>query len=95
MKKVLLAIFVLFFCAPGAYSDNLMIGTYKPETDFGLIDGFKWNIGKNRQGKKIIEVKADDPTEVEKAAQEKFSPRNQVMSEYELLRYMQNNVVPF
>ena len=96
MKKILLAIFILFFCAQGAYCDNLMIGTYKAETDFGLIDGFKWNLRKkDREGKKIIEVKADDPTEVEKAAKEKFSPNNQAMSEYELLRYMQHNVVPF
>lgn len=90
-----MAILVLFFCAQGAYCDNLIIGTYKPETDFGLIDGFKWNIGKDKKGRKFVEIKADDPSEVEKAARERFSPQNQVMSEYDLLKYMQNNVVPF
>ena len=95
MKRFLLAVFVLFFGAQGAYCDNLIIGTYKPETEYGLIDGFKWNIGRNKQGKKIIEIKAEDPTEIQRVEREKFSPKNQIMSEYDLLKYMQNNVVPF
>ncbi len=95
MKRILPAIFILFLCAQSAYCNNLIIGTYKPETEYGLIDGFKWNVGRDRQGKKFIELKAEDPTEIERVEREKFSPKNQVMSEYDLLRYMQNNVVPF
>ncbi len=72
-----------------------MIGTYKPETEYGLIDGFKWNFGKRENGQKFVEIKSETESEIKRVEREKFSPKNQVQSEYELFRFMEQNIVPF
>jgi len=95
VKKIFLAIFILIFCAQNASWAAILIGTYKPETDYGLIDGFKWNFGKKKGNSKFLELKSETETEAERIEREKRSPKYPVQNEYELFKQMEYGVVPF
>lgn len=69
MKKILSVCMVLctLLCvyAPASYAVN--IGTYKTETEYGLLDGFKFNWKRQDKSKPFIEPRdASTKQELEK-----------------------------
>lgn len=100
MKKVLLLTLLIFFAACTVCSTEkaiaFNIGTYQAETEYGLIDGFKFNFGKKKEGEKFIEVKSETPEEIKRLEREKINPPKKSESyEYEIYRFIQQNTVPF
>ena len=84
MKKIvlLLCVFVILVeIIPAAYAIN--VGTYKTESEYGLLDGFKINWKRKDKSKPFIEPRQES-SEFEKAKELK----NYKESEYERTRYM-------
>lgn len=84
MKKTavfaFLLIFLSIFVAP-CFAVN--IGTYKTESEYGLLDGFKINWKRTDKNTKFIEPREESSKE-EKAREY----RNYKESEYERTKYM-------
>ncbi len=98
MKKILILHFVLFLFASQTMAMNF--GMYKPEEDYGLIDGFKFNFGKDRQeGKKVIELKTEDENEKARMEKEKAlynaNKDQKADDEYQLFKFMLDDTIPF
>ena len=68
-------------------------GHYKSETDYGLIDGFKWNFF-NKEGKPLVELKSETEEEIQRLEREKDKPK-EVQDEVRLYRFMLENTVAF
>ena len=70
-------------------------GMYKPETEYGLIDGFKFNFfGRKQEGQKIIQLKSE--TEEEQRRIEKESKKSKTeIDENEQYRFMRDGVIPY
>lgn len=84
MKKIIALIFLSIFVLAEAmpvYAIN--IGTYKTETEYGLLDGFKINWKRKDKSQKFIEVREESSKE------EKMKDlKNYKESEYERTKYM-------
>ncbi len=83
MKKdiALLLLFVLLITSMPCFAVN--IGTYKTESEYGLLDGFKFNW--KRKDKKTPFVEAREESAVHEKEKEL---NNYKESEYERTRYM-------
>lgn len=91
MKKIfcLLALFLLF--QGSSFAVNF--GSYKAETDYGLIDGFKWNFF-NKEGKPLVELKSETKEEQARIEREKNKPK-EVQDDVRLYRFMLEDTVAF
>ena len=91
MKKFfcLLALLILF----QGSSFAVTFGTYKTETDYGLLDGFKFNFF-NKEGKPLVELKSETEEEIERLEREKDKPK-EVQDDVRLYRFMLENTVAF
>ena len=92
MKKIILLIFLSFFIAPSAFAINF--GYYKAETDYGLIDGFKWNFFNRDEKKPLVEIKSETQEEQIRIEKAKNRPK-EVQDDVQLYRFMIDNVVAF
>ena len=90
MKKVF-SILILILISMPVYAINY--GMYKPETEYGLIDGFKFNFKRN-SGQKFIELKSDTIEEQMRLEREKKKPKKEV-DENEQYRFIRDGVVPY
>ena len=84
MKKII-AIFsiVSIFCLQSLPAFALTVGTYKTETEYGLIDGFKFNWKRTDKSKPFVEPReSSTKTELEKEHQYLKD------TEYERTKYM-------
>lgn len=93
MKKIKAFLFLTLFLLSLNGANAMNIGTYKSETDYGLIDGFKFNVFGRREGEKMIELKSETKEDIERREREKNVPVEQ--DEYQLFRFIQDNTVPF
>ena len=93
MNKIKAIFLFLFFLSSLSAAYALNIGTYKSETDYGLIDGFKFNVFGRREGEKMIELKSETEGDIERSGIQKNVPIEQ--DEYQLFRFIQENTVPF
>ena len=93
MKKIKAFLFLALFLLSLNGANAMNIGTYKSETDYGLIDGFKFNVFGRREGEKMIELKSETKEDIERREREKNIPVEQ--DEYQLFRFIQDNTVPF
>ena len=99
MKKILVLFTIIAISVPQAFAINF--GMYKPEEDYGLIDGFKINFGRRakEEGKKFIELTSEDP--VERARLEKEKARyeadkdQKADDEYQMYKFMLEDTVAF
>lgn len=91
MKKIfcLLALFILF--QNSSYAVNF--GSYKAETEYGLLDGFKWNFF-NKEGKPLVELKSETKEEQARIEREKNKPK-EVQDDVRLYRFMLEDTVAF
>ena len=91
MKKIfcLLALLILF--QGSSFAVNF--GSYKAETDYGLLDGFKFNFF-NKEGKPLVELKSETQEEKERLEREKNKPK-EVQDDVRLYRFMLEDTVAF
>ena len=84
MKKIIAYIFIaILVTEPFVPCFAISVGTYKTESEYGLLDGFKINWKRKDKSQKFIEVR-EESTQEEKAKQMK----NYHDSEYERTKYM-------
>ena len=99
MKKILLLPLILCLTITQVYALNF--GMYKPEEDYGLIDGFKINAGKKdrAEGKELIQLRSDIPEERERIEKEKASYEankdQKADDEYQMCKFMLDDTIPF
>ena len=77
MKKIKAFLFLALFLLSLNGANAMNIGTYKSETDYGLIDGFKFNVFGRREGEKMIELKSETKEDIERREREKNTPVEQ------------------
>lgn len=68
-------------------------GMYKTETDYGLIDGFKFNFF-NKEGKPLVQLKSETEEEKARIEREKNKPK-EVQDDVRLYRFMLEDTVAF
>ena len=69
-------------------------GTYKTDTDYGLIDGFKWNFFNREKGQPLVELKSETKEEQIRLEKEKNKPK-EVQDDVQLYRFMVDDIVAF
>lgn len=72
---------VMFTIAPAAMA--IAVGTYKTETEYGLLDGFKINWKRKDKSKPFIEPR-EETTQFEKQKEKRFYDED----EYQRTKYM-------
>ncbi len=95
MKKILFIILLLFVCQASVLAINF--GTYKTETDYGLIDGFKWNFFNRDKNAPLVQLKSETKEEQERLEKEKDKPKAKMTDEEEvqMYRFMLDDVVVY
>ena len=68
-------------------------GSYKTETEYGIIDGFKFNFF-NRDGKPFVQLKSETAEEQARLEKEKNKPK-EVQDDIRLYRFMLEDTVAF
>ena len=91
MKKILFIIFILLVQLPVS---AINFGAYKPETDYGLIDGFKWNLFNRKEGQPVVQIRSEIEEERIKLEKEKAEPQSDY-KEIQQYRFMLDNVNTF
>ncbi|MBQ9150010.1 hypothetical protein IJX73_03670 [bacterium] len=92
MKKIFfIALITLFIQVP---SFGINFGTYKPETDYGLIDGFKWNFFNREKDTPLVQIKSETKEEQARIEKEKNRPKEE-QDEIQLYRFMLDDTVAF
>ena len=92
MKRILFIIILLVFTQIPSLAVNF--GTYKTETEYGLIDGFKWNFFNREKGQPLVELKSETKEEEARIEREKNKPKEE-QDEVQLYRFMIDDVVAF
>ncbi len=80
MKKIFYLSLVIFALQASVFAVNF--GTYKTETEYGLIDGFKWNFFNREKDQPFVQLKSETAEEQARLEKEKNKPK-QKMSDYE------------
>ena len=88
MKKFF-TILMLVITASPVFAINY--GMYKPETEYGLIDGFKLNFGSREEW---IELKSETEDEKWRLEKEKNKPKEEI-DENEQYRFMRDGIIPY
>ena len=94
MKKVsvILSLFLLLSSIMPIFAINF--GMYKTETEYGLIDGFKWNFFNKDKDTQLVQLKSETKEEIERLEREKNKPKQEV-DEIQMYRFMLDNVNAF
>lgn len=70
-------------------------GTYKPEYEYGLFDGIKFNLlNKEKKDDKIIQIREDADKKIEKTEESKEIQDKKDDDEYQMYKFMLENTVP-
>ena len=92
MKKIFVTFLFVSFTIYPVFAVNF--GTYKTETDYGLIDGFKWNFFNREKGQPLVELKSETKEEQIRLEREKDKPK-EVQDDVQLYRFMIDDMVAF
>ncbi len=92
MKKFSLSILFLFFAVMPSFAINF--GSYRSETDYGLIDGFKWNFFNREKGQPLVQIKSETKEEQERIEREKNKPKEE-QDDVQLYRFMTEDIVVY
>ena len=87
-------IIVLFLAITQLPSFAVNFGHYKTETEYGLIDGFKWNFFNRDKDKPLVQLKADTEEEKIRLEKEKNKPK-EVQDDVQLYKFMLEDTVAF
>ena len=91
MKKIFSILSLILLLQGSSFAINF--GSYKAETDYGLIDGFKWNFF-NKEGKPLVELKSETEEEKARIEREKNKPKPE-QDEIRLYKFMLDDTVAF
>ncbi len=92
MKKLFLLTVTFCFILSPVYAINF--GTYKTETEYGLIDGFKWNFFNRQEGEPLVQLKSETKEEQIRLEKEKLKPKEE-QDEVQLYRFMLQDTVAY
>ena len=92
MKKIFLSILFLLFAIIPSFAINF--GSYRSETDYGLIDGFKWNFFNREKDQPLVQIKSETKEEQERLEKEKNKPK-EVQDDVQLYRFMTEDIVVY
>ncbi len=90
-KYILIVLFLLIVQIP---SFGVNFGYYKAESDYGLIDGFKWNFFNKDKDKPLVQLKSETEEEKIRIEKEKNKPK-EVQDDVQLYRFMLDDTVAF
>ena len=90
-KYILIALFLIVVQMP---SFAINFGTYKTETEYGLIDGFKWNFFNRDKDKPLVQLKSETEEEQIRLEKEKNKPKEE-QDDVQLYRFMIDDIVAF
>ena len=100
MKKIIVLLSVLSLLQSQTFAINF--GMYKPEEDYGLIDGIQLNFSKRdreQAGDKFIQLKQEVPGEKERMEREKAQYEKdkdqKADDEYQMFKFMLDDTIPF
>ena len=85
MKKILFLLSI--FCLSQASVLAINFGTYQTETDYGLIDGFKWNFFNKDKNTPLIQLKSETEEEKARLEREKGKPKQKMTDAEEIQMY--------
>lgn len=91
MKKIFLLTLSFLILSP-VYAVNF--GTYKTETEYGLIDGFKWNFFNREEGQPLVQLKSETKEEQIRLEKEKLKPKEE-QDDVQLYRFMIQDTVAY
>ena len=94
MKKILFIFLILNFVLP-AFAVNF--GMYQPEEEYGLIDGFKWNLLKKDKDAPLVQLKSETEEEKARLEREKGKPKQKMSDaeEIQMYRFMLEDTAVF
>ena len=92
MKKTALILSLFLIFSTQVFAVNF--GMYKTETEYGLIDGFKWNFFNRDKDTPLVQLKSETPEEIQRLEKEKNKPKEEV-DEAQMYRFMLDNVNAF
>lgn len=92
MKKIYFIFLFLLFFSNASFAVNF--GTYKTETEYGLLDGFKWNLFNRKEGQPLVELRSQTPEEQIRIEKNKDKPKEEV-DEVQLYRFMIQDINAF
>jgi hypothetical protein len=95
MKKILFLLCISFFVSSSAFAVNF--GTYKTESEYGLIDGFKWNFFNRDKSQPLVQLKSETEEEKIRLEKNKDKPKEKLTDEEEvqMYRFMLEDTVAF
>ncbi len=92
MKKIALILSLFLIFTSQTFAINF--GMYKTETEYGLIDGFKWNFFNRDKNAPLVQLKSETEEEILRLEKEKNKPKEEV-DEAQMYRFMLDNVNAF
>ena len=92
MKKFFFIALISLLIQVPSFAINF--GHYKSETDYGIIDGFKWNFFNREEGQPLVQIKSETKEEQERLEKEKNKPK-EVQDDIRLYRFMLEDTVAF
>ena len=90
-KYILIALFLIIAQMP-TFAVNF--GSYKTESEYGLIDGFKWNFFNREKDQPFVQLKSETKEEQARLEKEKNKPK-EVQDDVQLYRFMLDDVAAF
>ena len=94
MNRLFFIFFMALFLILPQDTFAVTFGSYKSETDYGLIDGFKWNILGRKKGDPWVEIKSETKEEQLRIEREKNKPKEE-QDDVQLYRFMLEDTVAF
>ena len=92
MKRFFLLFLALLSLQMPLFAINF--GSYKAETEYGIIDGFKWNFFNRDKDAPLVQIKSETKEEQERIEREKNKPKA-VQDEVQMYKFMLDNTVVF
>ena len=92
MNKYIVIILFLIITQIPSFAINF--GSYKAETEYGLIDGFKWNFFNREKDQPFVQLKSETKEEQIRLEKEKNKPK-EVQDDVQLYRFMIDDTVAF
>ncbi len=92
MKKAFFILFLsIIFVAP---TPAFILGSYQSESEYGLWDGFKFNVGERKKGQKFVELRSDIEAKDKNPTKKKKKLENGY-DDYQNYKFLQEGIVAY
>ena len=92
MKKIFFSLILFAIIQIPSLCANF--GTYKTETEYGLIDGFKWNFFNRDKNQPLVQLKSETEEEKVRLEKQKNKPKEE-QDDVQMYRFMLDDTVAF